>query len=101
MWLGVLLPVLFYHGFCYMRAKYLNKPYFSKKDSMYFKKEGLKYKFACDRFLASMSLGAIQCIVQVAVICSFYFADLSHVNPGIVASIFASNTLFISAWFYF
>ena len=53
------------------------------------------------RFLASMSLGAIQMIIQVGVIHSFYFANLSAVNPGIIASIFATNTFFTCVWFYF
>jgi uncharacterized membrane protein len=101
MWLGVLLPVLFYYGFSYIKSKCTGKPFFEKKNSMYFRREGLSFRFAWDRFIASMALGTIQIVIQMGVICSFYFANLSGVNPGIIASIFASNTLFISAWFYF
>ena len=102
-WIGILAPFVLYYLYLFIKYKCQGKTFFTKADSMYYVEdednEG-QYKFACNRLCATFKVGFIALLVLIVIITAFYFADLSGMNPGIVASTFASNTLFICIAFF-
>lgn len=73
-----------------------------KKDKP--KKTGPKekqYIFSYERLFWSISRGICSILMQGFIIMSFEYAVKAQMNPGIVASIFATNLIFTMAFFLF
>lgn len=57
--------------------------------------------FSYERALCTLSRAVVQVLIQVTIIMTFEYALKTDVNPGIIASIFATNLLFTMVYFYF
>ena len=59
------------------------------------------YVFKWKRFLGSFSRGFCQFIIQVVIMNTFYFTAQTGINSGIIASVFSTNLIFVTMYFYF
>lgn len=59
------------------------------------------YIFSYERALCTLSRAIVQVLIQVCIIQTFEYTLKTGINPGIIASVFATNLLFTMVYFYF
>ena len=52
------------------------------------------------RVLGTISRGLTQFIIQIFVLSTFYYTAKTGINSGIIASVFSTNLIFVTLYFY-
>ena len=58
------------------------------------------YVFQWRRVLGTFSRGFTQFIIQIFVLSTFFYTAKTGINAGVIASIFTTNLIFVTLYFY-
>ena len=102
MWLGSLIVFVSYHSYQFLITKFSGSDYFVKERSNYVEivsKNELNFSIKKFLWMTSRALSII--LIIAGSFATFYFANKSGVNPGIISTIFVLNLVILATGFYF